>query len=30
MSAAPEAYATFQKKQDGMVKTLLQPKLVER
>jgi len=27
LSAAPEAYATFQKKQDGMVKTLLQPRL---
>jgi len=27
LSAAPQAYATFQKKQDGMVKTLLQPKL---
>jgi len=25
LSAAPEAYATFQKKQDGMVKVLLQP-----
>jgi threonine dehydrogenase-like Zn-dependent dehydrogenase len=27
LSAAPQAYATFQKKQDGMVKTLLQPEL---
>jgi threonine dehydrogenase-like Zn-dependent dehydrogenase len=27
LSAAPEAYATFQKKEDGMVKTLLQPRL---
>ncbi len=27
LSAAPEAYEMFQKKQDGMVKTLLQPKL---
>jgi threonine dehydrogenase-like Zn-dependent dehydrogenase len=27
LAAAPEAYATFQKKQDGMIKTLLQPKL---
>ncbi len=26
LSAAPEAYATFQKKQDGMIKTLIQPK----
>ena len=26
LSAAPEAYATFQKKQDGMVKTLIQPR----
>ena len=26
LSAAPEAYATFQKKQDGMVKVLLQPR----
>jgi threonine dehydrogenase-like Zn-dependent dehydrogenase len=25
LSAAPEAYATFQKKQDGMVKVRLQP-----
>jgi threonine dehydrogenase-like Zn-dependent dehydrogenase len=25
LSAAPEAYATFQKKQDGMVKVLLRP-----
>ena len=25
--AAPEAYATFQRKQDGMVKTLLKPGL---
>jgi len=27
LSAAPEAYATFQKKQDGMIKTLIQPRL---
>jgi threonine dehydrogenase-like Zn-dependent dehydrogenase len=27
LSGAPEAYATFQKKQDGMVKTVLQPRL---
>ena len=27
LSAAPQAYETFQKKQDGMVKTLLQPAL---
>jgi threonine dehydrogenase-like Zn-dependent dehydrogenase len=27
LAAGPEAYATFQKKQDGMVKTLLQPRL---
>jgi len=26
LAAAPEAYATFQKKQDGMIKTLIQPK----
>ena len=26
LSAAPEAYATFQKKQDGMVKTLIRPR----
>jgi threonine dehydrogenase-like Zn-dependent dehydrogenase len=26
LSAAPEAYATFQKKQDGMIKTLIQPR----
>jgi threonine dehydrogenase-like Zn-dependent dehydrogenase len=25
LEAAPQAYATFQRKQDGMVKTLLQP-----
>jgi threonine dehydrogenase-like Zn-dependent dehydrogenase len=25
LEAAPQAYATFQKKQDGMIKTLLQP-----
>ena len=30
LSAAPQAYETFQKKQDGMVKTLLQPKWVDR
>ena len=27
LADAPEAYATFQKKQDGMIKTLIQPKL---
>jgi threonine dehydrogenase-like Zn-dependent dehydrogenase len=27
LGAGPEAYSTFQKKQDGMVKTLLQPRL---
>jgi threonine dehydrogenase-like Zn-dependent dehydrogenase len=26
LAAAPQAYATFQKKQDGMVKTLLRPR----
>jgi threonine dehydrogenase-like Zn-dependent dehydrogenase len=25
LAAAPEAYATFQRKQDGMVKVLLRP-----
>ena len=27
LAEAPDAYATFQKKQDGMIKTLIQPKL---
>jgi threonine dehydrogenase-like Zn-dependent dehydrogenase len=27
LEAGPEAYATFQRKRDGMVKTLLQPGL---
>jgi len=27
LADAPDAYATFQKKQDGMIKTLIQPRL---